>query len=53
MMTFLKNEGTFITGLPDFSSDPVLVLVLEAMFIGMENEQILFCIYTLFSKVKS
>jgi hypothetical protein len=44
MMTFEKNEGTFITGLPDFHLiQLVLVLVLEAMFIGMENEQILFC----------
>jgi hypothetical protein len=50
-----KREGTFITGLPDFHliQLQVLVLVSEAMYIGMENEQILFCIYTLFSKVKA
>jgi hypothetical protein len=49
-----KREGTFITGLPDFHliQLQVLVLVLEAMFIGMENEQILFCYTPYLAKLK-
>jgi hypothetical protein len=49
-----KREGTFITGLPDFSSDPVtgFGFVLEAMFIG-ERTNPSFALYTLFSKVKA
>lgn len=37
-----KREGTFITGIPDFSSDPVTGLGQEQIFIGTESEKIHF-----------
>jgi hypothetical protein len=49
-----KKEGKFFTGIPDFSSDPVtgFGLVFDLIYIGTENERILYSHTPYLAKLK-